>query len=100
MVNIEPDIIATKVTIGDSTVHLELEDGSTHSFPIFYYPQLVHAKPEQLSKVKLRVGGRALRWEELDEDIWITDAICQNYPKSRFAGVAESPKTYGAKPSE
>jgi hypothetical protein len=30
--------------------------------------------------VQLRVGGRALRWEELDEDIWIADAVLGLYP--------------------
>jgi len=30
---------------------------------------LANAAPAQLAKVKLRLRGLALRWEELDEDI-------------------------------
>lgn len=52
-----------------------------------YYPRLAQAGPEQLKQVTLRVGGRALRWEELDEDIWVTDAVCQNYPKSEASAT-------------
>lgn len=97
MAKIEQDIVATAVAVEDSMVHLELEDGSVPSFPILYYPRLVHADPGQLNRVKLRVGGRALRWEGLDEDIWITDAVCQNYPRKEISAVAESQLNYGAK---
>ena len=95
MVNIEQDIVATAVRVEDSTVCLELEDGSSHNFPILYYPRLAKARPEELSQVRLRVGGRALRWEHLDEDIWITDAVCQNYPGSKIPAVAEAQAGFG-----
>ena len=95
MVKITQDIIATAVRVDDSMVCLELEDGSSHSFPILYYPRLAKARPEELSQVRLRVGGRALRWEHLDEDIWITDAVCQNYPGSKIPAVAEAQVGFG-----
>ena len=97
MGNIEQDIIATVVKVEDSMVCLELEDGSSHSFPILYYPRLSAANPEELSHVTLRVGGRALRWEHLDEDIWVTDAVCQNYPSSKIPSVAEAQADFGQK---
>jgi hypothetical protein len=80
MVEWKQDIIATQATVKGRTVCLELSDGSTHSFPVRYYPRLAGATPTELAGVRLRVGGRALRWEALDEDIWIADAIGQNYP--------------------
>ncbi len=97
MARIEPEIIATAVTIEDSMVCLELADGSTHRFPVLYYPRLAGASVDALQEVKLRVGGRALRWESLDEDIWIADAVCQNYPKKEVSAVAEAQPNYGAK---
>ena len=97
MAKTEQDIIATAVHVKDRTVCLDLVDGSTHSFPALYYPRLAQARPEQLKQVTLRVGGRALRWEDLDEDIWITDAVCQNYPKSVTSAVAESSAKYAGK---
>jgi hypothetical protein len=31
--------------------------------------------------LQLRLHGLALRWEELDEDIWVDDAVCGRFPK-------------------
>jgi hypothetical protein len=76
------DLIAVGTTVRDGQVMLRLLDGSTHSFPVHFYPRLSTASPKQLSAVKLRVGGRALRWDELDEDIWVADAVLGRYPTS------------------
>jgi hypothetical protein len=34
-----------------------------------------------LKRVTLRVQGRALRWETLDEDIWVGDVVAGRFPK-------------------
>jgi len=78
----EIEFIATDVMLKDRSVRLILQDGSTHSFPTAFYPKLASASDSELAQVKLRVGGRALRWDNLDEDIWITDAILGRYPSS------------------
>jgi len=77
-----PDIIATSAIIRNGQVVLSLIDGSTHTFPTHYYPRLATASGKQLSAIKLRVGGRALRWDNLDEDIWVADALLGRYPAS------------------
>jgi hypothetical protein len=64
-------------------VCLELRDGSTAGFPADRFPRLSQASPEQLGEVTLRVDGRALRWETLDEDIWIEDALLGKFPNLR-----------------
>jgi len=74
------EIIATRASVRNGQVMLVLLDGSTHSFPIHFYPRLAVASPDQLAAVKLRVGGRALRWDILDEDIWVADAVFGRYP--------------------
>lgn len=61
---------------------LELADGRCVSFPAAKYPRLVNAPQDQLGKVQLRLHGLALRWEELDEDIWVEDAVCGRFPRS------------------
>jgi hypothetical protein len=76
----EPVIVAKKASVKDRVVHLWLVDGSTHSFPVAYYPRLASASDSALKKVKLRLGGKALRWEDLDEDIWIGHAVMGRYP--------------------
>ena len=89
------DIIATAASFKDGMVQLDLVDGSAHAFPVHYYPRLCNASKPELAKVCLRVGGRALRWEALDEDIWVADAVCQKYPKQSVSAVAEPQAPYG-----
>jgi hypothetical protein len=74
------EMIAVEAAIRDGQVWLRLLDGATHTFPLQYYPRLSSATAEQLTGVKLRVGSRALRWDEIDEDIWVYDAATGRYP--------------------
>ncbi len=94
MTETDPEFIANSVTVDAGMVRIALLDGSTHAFPVQYYPRLRNADAQALSQVTLRVGGRALRWEVLDEDIWITDAILQRYPRQPRPQVAETPGRY------
>jgi hypothetical protein len=64
-------------------VWLELADGRMLSFPASKYPLLANAPSALLKKVKLRLRGLALRWEELDEDILVEDAVAGRFPRSR-----------------
>ena len=95
MDNLTQDFIATAVSFKNGMVQLDLAHGSAHAFPVQYYPRLCNASTSDLAQVCLRVGGRALRWEALDEDIWVADAVCQNYPKQSVPAVAESRGSYG-----
>jgi len=76
----EPEFVATSVKVSAGQVVLTLLYGSTHSFPVSFYPRLTSASASQLDAVNLRVGGRALSWEDLDEGIWLADAIMARYP--------------------
>jgi hypothetical protein len=62
-------------------VCLELADGRLVSFPASKYPLLANAPQALLEKAALRLHGLALRWEELDEDIWVDDAVCGRFPR-------------------
>ncbi len=84
----EPVIVAKKVAVKNGMVHLWLADGSTHAFPVAYYPRLAEASAAALQRVKLRLSGKALRWETLDEDIWVGHAVTGKYPKSHPANLA------------
>jgi hypothetical protein len=90
MNNSTQDFIAMAVSFKNGMVQLDLADGSVQ-----YYPRLCNASTSELAQVCLRVGGRALRWEALDEDIWVADAVCQNYPKQSVPAVAEPQAPYG-----
>ena len=71
---------ATRCWIESRRVCLELSDERVVSFPAAKYPLLASAGPAELEKVQLRLQGRALRWENLDEDIWVEDAVFGRFP--------------------
>jgi hypothetical protein len=64
-------------------IWLELSDQRIMSFPADKYPLLARAPQQDLTQVTLRLNGRALRWESLDEDIWVDDAVAGRFPRPR-----------------
>jgi hypothetical protein len=66
-------ISATAVRFDEHTMWVDLTDGRTLGVPLAWFPRLLHATPEQRSRVELsRVG---LHWEEIDEDISIAGLL-------------------------
>jgi hypothetical protein len=78
---------AVRCWIEARRVCLELADGRLVSFPASKYPLLSNAPQALLEKAVLRLGGLALRWEALDEDIWVEDAVCGRFPRPRKLAV-------------
>ncbi len=74
------ETLAAVCRVENRRICLELADGRMVSFPATKYPLLANAPQNLLEKVKLRLNGLALRWEELDEDIWVDDAVCGRFP--------------------
>ena len=72
---------AVRCWVENRRVWIELTDQRLVSFPANKYPLLAKAPENLLEKVELRVHGLALRWEELDEDIWVQDAVCGRFPR-------------------
>jgi hypothetical protein len=72
---------ALRCWIEDRRICLELSDQRQLSFPAAKFPLLAHATQEELAQVTLRLKGRALRWEALDEDIWVEDAVAGRFPR-------------------
>jgi hypothetical protein len=73
---------AVRCWIEARRVCLELADGRCVSFPASKYPLLANAPQNLLEKAAFRLRGLALRWEELDEDIWVDDAVCGRFPRA------------------
>ena len=78
---------ALRCWIEGRRVCLELDDQRIVSFPAARFPLLAPASPETLAKVQLQLGGRALRWDELDEDIWVDDAVQGRFPRPSAASA-------------
>ena len=81
-------VAALRCWVEGRRVWLELADQRLLSFPATKYPLLANAPQAQLEKVKLRLQGLALRWEELDEDIWVDDAIHGSFPRPKELAVS------------
>lgn len=77
------ETVAARCWVETRRVCLELADGRFVSFPVAKYPLLANAPLHLLEKVQIRLNGLALRWEELDEDIWVDDAVCGRFPRAK-----------------
>jgi hypothetical protein len=50
-------------------MHVLLQDGREISVPLWWYPRLLKATPEQRERWEITPFGDALHWEEIDEDL-------------------------------
>jgi hypothetical protein len=70
----EFEFVAIGVWVVNRIVFMELTDGRQIGFPAARFTRLASATDEQLAQVRLRLGGSAMRWDDLDEDITVTGA--------------------------
>ena len=77
-----PDLIAF-VRCTDRDLVVSLKDGRTVSAPLWWYPRLLRATPEQ--RANLEIGRFGIHWPAIDEDI-------------ELAGLLVGAKAPGAKP--
>lgn len=57
-------------------------DGRTITVPLAWFPRLLKATPEQLSKWETCGGGYGIHWSEIDEDI-STEGLLRGAPAPR-----------------
>ncbi len=81
------EVIAKRCSVRDREIYLDLSDGRVFHFSAEKFPLLADASDSLLAKVKLAVGGRALRWEELDEDIQVGSVVAGKFPKAHAVMV-------------
>ena len=68
---LETEPIANQVIVTDEKLIVELVDGRSLVIPLFWYPRLIHASPEERQNWQLLSDGYAIEWEDLDEHIGI-----------------------------
>lgn len=90
------EALATRVTVSEDTVSVELADGRTVAAPIAWYPRLSHASAAERNSWRLISGGRGIHWPEVDEDISVDNLLngqpsteSQNSFKKWLAGRAK-----------
>lgn len=69
------DARATRAWADGRMIRIALEDGREIAFPAEKFRRLRDATDEQLAQVQIEARGRALRWEEIDEDVSIEGVL-------------------------
>jgi hypothetical protein len=77
--DIKAESIAIKAWAEKRIIYLELTDGRIFGFPADRFRILSQATENQLKEVQIEVGGYALRWEELDEDLTVSGVVAGQF---------------------
>ena len=75
----ESEAVATRVWTEGRMVYVELTDQRVIGFPADRFRRLKAATALELAEVVLEVGGTALRWETLDEDISVEGVVAGRF---------------------
>ena len=68
---LQKEVLALRAWIEGRNVFVELHDGRILGFPAERFRRLREASDDELKKVSIELGGAALRWEEIDEDLTV-----------------------------
>ena len=68
---LETEPLATKVTVTDEKLIVDLADGRSLIVPLSWYPRLLHGSPDERENWQLLGEGYAIEWTDLDEHIGI-----------------------------
>jgi hypothetical protein len=72
-VKVEP--LAIEAWCTDDALHVRLADGREVAVPLEWFPRLRDATPAQRRNWRPIGGGIGLRWEEVDEDIFVASLL-------------------------
>jgi hypothetical protein len=75
----ETEAVATRAWTEGQMVYVELTDQRVVGFPAHRFRRLKDASAADLAEVRLEVGGTALRWESLDEDISVEGVVAGRF---------------------
>lgn len=71
--------IAIKTWSEKRRIYIELADERIIDFPAYRFKLLINATDDALTQVQLQMNGKALRWENLDEDVNVKGIIAVNF---------------------
>ena len=67
--------IAIDVTVEEDSLNVVLKDGGKLRVPLRRFPKLLAASPEQRSDVRISASGAGLHWDQLDENLSVTELM-------------------------
>lgn len=62
-------VVVRNVRCDDTMLFVDLSDGRTLGTPLFWYPRLLRATPEQRANWELLGAGSGVHWPDIDEDL-------------------------------
>ena len=65
----ERHLLISDVQVSEAILRFEMKDGGKIEVPLWWYPRLHAATPEQRAKWEILPFGDAVGWEEIDEYI-------------------------------
>jgi len=75
----ETEVVAARAWTVGRMIYVELTDQRIVGFPANRFRRLKVASEPELAEVQLEVGGTALRWESLDEDISVEGIVAGRF---------------------
>lgn len=73
------EVLALRAWVEGRKVFLELHDGRIFGFPASRFRRLRDASDADLQKVRIELGGAALRWEAIDEDLTVRGVVAGRF---------------------
>ena len=73
------EVLARRAWVEGREIFLELNDGRTVGFSADRFRRLRAAADPDLRQVALALGGAALRWEALDEDLTVRGVLAGRF---------------------
>ena len=78
-VDLTKEVLAMRAWAEGRKVFIELHDGRIFGFPAERFRRLRGASNDELKNVTLELGGAALRWEALDEDLTVRGVVAGHF---------------------
>jgi hypothetical protein len=66
---------ATRVSLTEDELSVDLADGRRVSVPLAWFPRLLHATAEQRDNWKLLGDGQGIHWPDVDEDLSVAGLL-------------------------
>ena len=78
-VELAQEVLALRAWVEGRNVFIELHDGRIFGFPAERFRRLRDASDDALKNVSIELGGAALRWEAIDEDITVRGVVAGRF---------------------
>lgn len=80
--------LATRVSFDEDAMRIDLADGRSLIIPLVYFSRLLNATDSQRNHYIISGGGVGLHWEEIDEDLLVSNLLLGIFDQTNPASTA------------